>query len=86
MSDQLPESLLEMHFHSALIAYYTNKYKGKFLRLYKPVPQKEAWVGFDQGWVSSDLTETELFTGLKEAIASKSRSVNKSTSVSFSSK
>lgn len=57
MSHWLPESLLEMHFHSALIAFYGAKYGGKFLKLYKPVPQKEAWVGFDQGWTHSDLTE-----------------------------
>ncbi|WP_157817974.1 hypothetical protein [Candidatus Thiodictyon syntrophicum] len=77
MSHWLPESLIEMHFHSALISYYSKKFSGKFIRLYKPVPQKEAWVGFDQGWTSSDLSELELFASLKAAIASQAKSINK---------
>jgi hypothetical protein len=77
MAHWLPESLLEMHFHSALIAYYAKKFKGKFIRLYKPVPQKEAWVGFDQAWTSSDLSESELFNNLKAAIGSSTSSIKK---------
>lgn len=77
MSNSLPESLLEMHFHSALIQHYVDTYKAKFLKLYKPVPQKEAWVGFDQGWTRSDLTEAELFEELKGTIQSSGTVINK---------
>lgn len=77
MSDWLPESLLEMHFHSALINYYTTRFGATFLRLYKPVPQKEAWVGFDQAWTRSNLTEEELFEALKDAIRMSATSVDR---------
>src|SRR5258705_6436253 len=77
MSDWLPESLLEMHFHSALIQHYAKKFGAKFLRLYKPVPQKEAWLGFDQGWTRSNLTEEELFEALKGVIKASATSMPK---------
>lgn len=77
MSHWLPESLLEMHFHRALIDYYADRFGAKFLRLYKPVPQKEAWVGFDQGWTRSSLTERELFEALKVTIKNNGVAVDK---------
>lgn len=77
MSDWLPESLLEMHFHSALINFYASRFGATFLKLYKPVLQKEMWVGFDQGWTSSNLTEEELFEALKSAIRTSGTSVDR---------
>lgn len=71
----LPESLLEMHFHRAIIKEYEKRYGKKVLRLLKPSPQKEVWVGFDQGWTKSTLTEQELFNQLKNAISTKKASV-----------
>ncbi|MBD2213648.1 hypothetical protein H6G27_27845 [Nostoc linckia FACHB-104] len=67
--DWLPESLLEMHFHRAIIKRYEKRFGAKFLRLLKPSPQKEAWVGFDQGWTKSDLSEQDLFTQLSSAVS-----------------
>ncbi|MBD2296857.1 hypothetical protein H6G06_26120 [Anabaena sphaerica FACHB-251] len=42
-----------MHFHRAIVKNYEKRFGAKFLRLLKPSPQKEAWVGFDQGWTKS---------------------------------
>lgn len=65
----LPESLLEMHFHRAIIKKYEKKFGIKFLRLLKPSLQREAWVGFDQGWTKSDLSEQDLFNQLRSVIS-----------------
>jgi len=69
MKQSLSEALLEMHFHSALVGYYSNMFGANFLSLYKPTPQREAWVGFDQGWTCSDLTNDQLFEEIKESIS-----------------
>lgn len=73
----LPESLLEMHFHRAIIKGYEKRFGGKCLRLLKPSPQKEAWVGFDQGWTKSDLSEQDLFKQLRSAISNSSSKISK---------
>lgn len=75
--DWLPESLLKMHFHRAIIKNYEKRFGVKFLRLLKPSPQKEAWVGFDQGWTKSDLPEQELFKQLSSAISTSKTKLSK---------
>jgi hypothetical protein len=77
MSEIVTEALLEMHFHSALVNHFKTKYGGKFLRLLKPSPQQEAWVGFDQGYARTSLTTRELFSELRGAIQNSSTKVKK---------
>ncbi len=70
MSEVVNEALLEMYFLQALIEDYSKKYGVKFLKLLKPSPQNETWVGFDQGWVHTSLSMSELYEELKENIRS----------------
>lgn len=72
----ITEALLEMHFHRALIKYFESIYGAKFLRLLKPSSQKEVWLGFDQGWVRTDLTQKEFFSQLRQVIQQESTNVN----------
>lgn len=67
----ITEALLEMHFHHAIVDHFTMIYGANFLRLLKPSPRQEAWVGFDQGWVRTSVTTGELLDHLKDAIQSK---------------
>lgn len=75
--DWLPESLLEMHFHRAIVKQYEKRFGAKFLRLLKPSPQKEVWVGFDQGWTKSDLSQQDLFMQLRSTISDGSSKLSK---------
>lgn len=62
------EALLEMHYHSALVDLFAETFGARFLRLIKPSPQKEAWVGFDQGWVRTELRDLDFLRTLQESI------------------
>lgn len=77
MAERIPESLLEMHHHSALVAHYAALYGAKVMKLYKPVPQKEAWVGFDQAWTRTDLTQAQLHDALVSAVQVGGKSIGK---------
>lgn len=66
--EKLTESLLEMHFHHAFIELFSTVFGKKFLKLYKPSPQKEKWVGFDQGWISTSEDTSIILKNLKNAI------------------
>jgi hypothetical protein len=57
---EIYESLLEMHFHSAIIELFKSTFGAKFLQIIKPSPQEEAWLGFDQGFVRTKLTTEEF--------------------------
>ena len=61
------ETVLEMHFHHALINLIRATLglgSGQF-NFYKYSPQRECFVGFDQAFVRTDLSEDELFEVLK---------------------
>ncbi|MFX0198020.1 MAG: hypothetical protein ACFFCW_18020 [Candidatus Hodarchaeota archaeon] len=75
MSDIITEALLEMHFHRAIIQHFESIYGANFLRLLKPSSQQEAWVGFDQGWIHTTLSNQELFDELRQAVQSANISV-----------
>ena len=77
MSEILTETLLEMHFHHALVKDFKVKYGVNFLKLLKPSQRKEAWVGFDQGWANTTLTTNDLFSELKTAIHSNANRVQR---------
>ena len=68
MTEIVTEALIEMHFHSALVQKFQTDYGANFLKLLKPSPQQEAWVGFDQSWALTSLSTGELFQELRTAI------------------
>lgn len=68
--DNITEALLEMHFHRVLINKFSKKLNAKFKKLIKPSPREEAWVGFDQGWISCKLGSSEFMEELKTAVSS----------------
>lgn len=64
------ETVLEMHYHQALMELFRSTFgvgtTGK-ISFYKYSPQKECFIGFDQAWVMTDLSDDKLFRDLKEA-------------------
>lgn len=63
------ETVLEMHFHNPMFSLFRDTFglgNGSF-NFYKYSPQKECFVGFDQAFVSSELSEDELFNKLKNS-------------------
>ena len=65
-----------MHVHRAILKCFEDTFGAKFLRLLKPSTQMEAWVGFDQGWSRTELSNTDLFEQLKSSIVAGATSVN----------
>ena len=64
------ETVLEMHFHSTLVNLIKNKLglgPGAQFNFYKYSPQLEKFVGFDQAFVMSQLSDRDLFDLLKKA-------------------
>ncbi len=77
MSEVITEALLEMHYHRALVDLFANHYGAMFLQLVKPSAVREAWVGFDQGWVRTTLTQSDLLNQLRGVLASQGSIVPK---------
>lgn len=74
------ETVLEMHYHQALMDLFRSTFgvgpSGK-ISFYKYSPQKECFVGFDQAWVMTDVSDDELFKELKDAAQNNSYKLNK---------
>jgi hypothetical protein len=64
----ITEALIEMHFHRTIVEHFGSIYGARFLQLLKPSQQKEAWVGFDQGWINISIPLDVFFDRLKTAI------------------
>ncbi len=75
MADYLTEALLEMHYHKALVELFEQHFGVRFLRLLKPSQNDEAFLGFDQGWVSSKVRLDDLTADLKDGIQSGANAV-----------
>jgi len=61
------ETVLEMHYHKSLMELVSTTLglgAGAF-NFYKYSPQRECFVGFDQAFVRSDLTDQEMFERLR---------------------
>lgn len=61
------ETVLEMHFHNPMFELFRDTFglgEGSF-NFYKYSPQKECFVGFDQAFVKTELSEDDLFDKLK---------------------
>lgn len=63
------EALLEAYYFDALRNQILARFPGSRLRFFKPSPQEERWVGFDQGWSETDLPQPEFLDRLRGAIA-----------------
>lgn len=63
------ETILEMHFHSALLDLFriTLGLGAGAFNFYKFSPQRECFVGFDQAYVTTDYSEDSLFHALKNS-------------------
>ena len=68
MSYAVIEALLEAYYTRALADLLAEVYGAKVLRFLKPSTNKEVFVGFDQGWIKTSLTEDELEKQLKKAV------------------
>ena len=58
-----------MYYFNALRELFSAVYDTNFLRILKPSARKEKWVGFDQAWVKTTVSTSELFEQLKVDIA-----------------
>ena len=76
MSERVNEALLEMYFLPALVDNFSRIYGARFLKLYKPSQQHEAWVGFDQGWARSTIADEDFLSELSTAIDKNEASIN----------
>lgn len=64
------EATLEMHFHAALMKLFRSTYglgPTGSIKFFKYSPQIERFVGFDQAFVKTELSEEELYHELREA-------------------
>ena len=76
MARVINEALMEMHFHRAIVDHFRRAYGANLLTLYKPTTRREAWVGFDQAWTRTDLTQEELFQKLRDAVQTGKNSID----------
>ncbi len=74
-SDAVTEAFLEMYFARALADMFASVYGARFLRLWKPSPNGETFVGFDQGWVRHAGPARDFETALRRAIRTKQTAV-----------
>jgi hypothetical protein len=66
----ITEATLEMHFHAALMGLFRDTFglgKTGKIEFFKYSPQLEKFVGFDQAYVQTEMSEAELFAELQEA-------------------
>lgn len=61
----LTETLLEMHYHRALVGLFESAFGKRFLRMIKPSTNKEVFLGFDQGWVRTEIDASGFLDDLR---------------------
>jgi hypothetical protein len=69
----ITETVLEMHFHRPLMDLIRETFglgSSGQMNFYKWSPQKECFVGFDQAYVKTELTDDQFFDLLKTSAAS----------------
>jgi hypothetical protein len=66
----ISETVLEMHYHRPLIDLFRETYgigpNGKF-NFYKYSPQREVFIGFDQAFAMTEMTDAQFFTEMKSS-------------------
>jgi hypothetical protein len=69
----ITETVLEMHFHKPLIDLFRSTFglggTGS-INFYKYSPRRECFIGFDQAYAKTDLSEEEFFRVLRDSAAS----------------
>lgn len=70
-SDAVTEAFLEMYFARALADLFASVFGARFLRLWKPSPNGETYVGFDQGWVRHTGTPADFEQALRSAVSTR---------------
>ncbi|WP_437477185.1 hypothetical protein WME75_27765 [Sorangium sp. So ce1014] len=75
MKSEINETLLEMHYYRAFVELFEAHFGKKFLRILKPSQRREAFLGFDQGWVRSNVPMARFREELEAAIATRGTSV-----------
>jgi hypothetical protein len=68
-SDPVSEALLEMVFHYPILEAFRNQFGANVLRILKPTPNREAYLGFDQGWILTDYETVDFERELRAAVA-----------------
>jgi hypothetical protein len=63
------EALLEMYFLQSTLKELGAMYGKESLKLIKPSPQDEKWVGIDQAWVSTSMTDDDFLKHLKSTVS-----------------
>jgi hypothetical protein len=66
----ITESTLEMHFHASLMSLFGETYglgPSGSIEFFKYSQQREKFVGFDQAYVRTEMSEAQLFQELREA-------------------
>ena len=64
------ETVLEMHFHGSILSLIQSRLglgPAGLMNFYKYSPQKEVFVGFDQAYICSPISEQAMFNHLKAA-------------------
>jgi len=73
------ETVLEMHFHRALMDLFRSTFgvgsTGQ-ISFYKYSPQKECFVGFDQAWVKTEVSDDQLYNDLQQAASHNAYALN----------
>jgi hypothetical protein len=71
------EALLEMYYFQAIRDHFTSVFGARVLRILKPSQRQEGWVGFDQGWVRTELSNEQFCSELATALASGSSGLSR---------
>lgn len=69
----ITETVLEMHYHKPLMDLFRETFgvgKTGSINFYKYSPQRECFIGFDQAYAKTELSEAEFFRMLRGAAAS----------------
>ncbi len=64
----MSETLMEMYYFPAIRDFLASEFGVRVLRILKPSQRREGWVGFDQGWVRTDLSDEELYNQLSKTL------------------
>lgn len=70
----ITETVLEMHYHKPLMDLFRETFglgQTGSINFFKYSPQRECFIGFDQAYVKTELSEAEFFRMLRDAAASK---------------
>lgn len=77
MVQDVNEALLEMYFYKPLVDFFKSYYGIDEMTIHKPSQQEEVYVGYDQAWVKTKMSNIDLFNKLKNSIKNNNTKINK---------